>query len=157
MSESKGFLAVCLTFGYVESQGIGTVMFQNTKEPFKTEAEAIKSLGQDLLAIYYEKHPRPKKKKCCQKSKGNFCSTCGKSLDAPEIDVESFKDWLQGLVSDTNDSFGYHDYADGRDIYWENSHPGVILQLQAEGYECVFIHEKADEEICNALGLDDEL
>lgn len=156
--KSKGYLAVCLTFGYVEDQNICSIVFSNKNAAFQTEKEAIKSLSEDLRSIYFEKiSGRKKKKKCCETATGNFCSECGKSLDNDsEIDVYEFKEWLRSLMSATNDSFGYNDYADGRDIYWEPDSPASILRLAKENYKCVFIEDCGESVICDTLGLEDD-
>ncbi len=155
--KSKGYLGVCLNFGYVESASIASVLFRNLKEDFKTEHEAINSLAEDLRSIYHQRVvARKKKRACCEVAKGNFCSTCGKSLvNQPEIDVSHFKDWLVSLLSSTNDSFGYNDYADGREIHWQPECPSALFDFAKDKYKCAFV-ENAENAICEALGLEEE-
>lgn len=145
-----------LHFGYAEDFGCGSVVLLNRGTAFKSDEEALKSLANNLLVGFkYTKGLSDQIMPCCSSNAHKkFCSECGKRIGDMVWEVSDFKDWLQGLLTETNDSIGYSVYDDNPGIIWELGYSASEL-IGTAANEVLCLNENADLEICSILGLEE--
>lgn len=95
---------IILNFGYAESQGLGYVPFESSKQ-FASPKEAFID-----LANFLKKACEGEKilKKCCEKNKKeniNYCPKCGSNLNTEELDYDTFVAFLGQIESANFDSY----------------------------------------------------
>lgn len=146
-----------LNFGYVESYRLGSLVLFNNGEPFTSEQEALKSLAEDLLAMYKEDTGFNKPRRaCCRKHQDcKFCPECGLLIKEEQVYADDFQNWLVHLMERDLDSVGsLEDDVTERDIVWELGYPAREL-IGAKPDTVLVIKERAENVICEVLGIEE--
>lgn len=139
-------IIVC-QFGYMESTKLTSLVCTHPTG-FETNEAAIKDLAGELLAKYKEKVARSHIfGTCCKEFKqvesNRFCAKCGSSLKN-EFDIGAFKEWIEHLVCEDYDSYGYDEVAGERDLLWSvgespmnlvGTDPSEIVSIDDSGVE----------------------
>jgi len=142
-----------INFGYVEDYRVGSVVLVLGDGQYNSEKLALSGLASDLLYLYQELTGagKPPSRKCCKaNTNNNFCPVCGANLRDNVIYRADFEAWLLQLPILTVDDFGMHDEV----MKWKLGHPASTL-IGTKAKEVLVINEKAEEIICDQLGLKD--
>jgi len=151
---------ISLTFGYVESSTVASMLLQNhSGKLFTRPSEALESLALYFLEKWKEDHDFSEDvgvvcPDCCAAWNLNpkppkFCPDCGKRTDLPKFDVEEYEQWLNGQLNQTADGWGGFE-----GDWWPWGNLGDMLKDVGKG-DCVLqVVEHAAKFLVAALPVD---
>jgi len=141
------FVILCL--GYVEGAAVTPLVFstQLGHGGYMSPRDALITLAKDLFARYKSEKPIPRK--CCilhaVNDEFNHCPICGNALSTVHEDVaDDFVESLWGILSATNDNYGYEGVEIGDEYHYYRWMPTAFFASSIKEGTCLVVPEKGD-------------